>query len=84
MTDLFDAAAMYDEDYLYFVAAPPGEVEMATHGPVGARAGAATAAVDIEYVSGDMRELPAWTARFDRVVNWSTAFGYFEDAATGR
>lgn len=139
MTDLFDAAAMYDEDYLHFVAAPRGAVEMATHGPVGgaaygsgatlvdliwslldlesgmrvldlacghgtlakalaargcrvtgldssaiflerARADAATAAVDIEYVSGDMRKLPAWTARFDRVVNWSTAFGYFEDA----
>jgi hypothetical protein len=25
-----------------------------------------------------MRRLP-WTARFDRVVNWSTAFGYFDD-----
>jgi hypothetical protein len=27
-----------------------------------------------------MRQLP-WTGRFDRVVNWSTAFGYFDDTA---
>jgi SAM-dependent methyltransferase len=26
-----------------------------------------------------MRRLP-WTERFDRVVNWFTAFGYFDDA----
>jgi SAM-dependent methyltransferase len=25
-----------------------------------------------------MRQLP-WTGRFDRVINWSTAFGYFDD-----
>jgi SAM-dependent methyltransferase len=31
-------------------------------------------------VAGDMRELP-WAGRFDRVVNWSTAFGYFGDDA---
>ena len=31
-------------------------------------------------VAGDMRQLP-WTGRFDRVLNWSTAFGYFDDAA---
>jgi SAM-dependent methyltransferase len=36
--------------------------------------------VDVEYVSGDMRQLPAWTGRFDRNVNWTTAFGYFDDA----
>jgi len=29
-------------------------------------------------VTGDMRQLP-WTCQFDRVVNWSTAFGYFDD-----
>src|SRR2546429_9372927 len=34
MSDLFDAAAMYDEDYLHFFAAPPGSVEFAAHGPV--------------------------------------------------
>src|SRR3954471_12347179 len=33
MSDLFDAAAMYDEDYLYFLAAPQGETEFAAHGP---------------------------------------------------
>jgi SAM-dependent methyltransferase len=138
MTDLFDAAAMYDEDYLHFFAAPRGLTTFATHGPTvpGAdspseaaadlisrlldlrpdmsvldlacghgpianrlaargcrvtgldssavfldRAGAdaAAAGVSVEYVAGDMRHIP-WTGRFDRVVNWSTAFGYFDDA----
>src|SRR5215468_943412 len=139
MGDLFDAAAMYDEDYLYFFAAPGGNIEFAVHGPAvpgadvpgeavaeqawrllelrsgmsvldlacghgelanllaargcevtgldssavfldRARADAAAARVSVEYVGGDMRELP-WRSRFDRVVNWSTAFGYFDDAA---
>ncbi|MEU4715295.1 methyltransferase domain-containing protein [Micromonospora purpureochromogenes] len=133
-TDLFDAAAMYDEDYLHFFASG---ADAPTHGPVvgtaypgrsaaadlvwqlldlepgmtvldlacghgvlanalaargcrvtgldssavfleRARAGAAAMAVDVEYVCGDMRDLP-WSSRFDRVVNWTTAFGYFED-----
>jgi SAM-dependent methyltransferase len=137
MADLFDAAAMYDEDYLYFFAAPPGVSEFAVRGPTlpgaelsgeavaeltwrlldlqpgmsvldlacgdgdlanrfaargcrvtgldssvvfldRARADAATAGVSVEYVAGDMRRIP-WTDRFDRVVNWSTAFGYFDD-----
>jgi SAM-dependent methyltransferase len=43
-----------------------------------ARTDAAAAGVDVEYVAGDMRRLP-WSARFDRVINWSTAFGYFDD-----
>ena len=137
MTDLFDAAAMYDEDYLHFFAAPPGRSEFAAHGPVvpgtdspaeaaeltwrlldlrpglsvldlgcgsgdlanrlaargcrvtgldssevfldRARADAAAAGVSVEYVAGDMRQIP-WTGRFDRVISWSTAFGYFDDA----
>ncbi|MEU4240776.1 class I SAM-dependent methyltransferase [Actinoplanes sp. NPDC026619] len=34
----------------------------------------------VEFVAGDMRKLPAeWTGRFDRLVNWTTAFGYFDD-----
>jgi SAM-dependent methyltransferase len=137
--DLFDAAQMYDEDYLYFFAAPPGVSQFATHGPVlpgtgvpgaaaaelawrlldirpgmsvldlacghgemagrlaalgcqvtgldssavfldRARADADAAGISAEYVTGDMRQLP-WRSRFDRVVNWSTAFGYFDDAA---
>ena len=42
-----------------------------------ARAEAATA----EFVSGDMRRLPPeWDAQFARVISWSTAFGYFDDA----
>ncbi len=138
MTDLFDAAPMYDEDYLYFFAAPGDQGEFARHGAAPdaddpgetaaelawrlldlrpgmsvldlacghgdlagrlaargcqvtgldssttfldrARADAAAAGVSVEYVAGDMRQIP-WTERFDRVVNWSTAFGYFDDAA---
>ena len=43
-----------------------------------ARADAATVGVSVEYIEGDMRHIP-WSGRFDRVVNWSTAFGYFDD-----
>jgi len=43
-----------------------------------ARAGAAERGVDVEYVLGDMRELP-WEGRFDAAVNWFTSFGYFDD-----
>jgi SAM-dependent methyltransferase len=43
-----------------------------------ARADAAERGVEVEYVEGDMRELP-WTERFDAVVNWFTSFGYFDD-----
>jgi SAM-dependent methyltransferase len=139
MGDLFDATEMYDEDYLYFFAAPGEVSEFAVHGPVvpgagvpgeaaaelawrlgdlrpgvsvldlgcghgelanslaargclvtgldssavfldRARADAAAAGVSAEYVAGDMRQLP-WAGRFDRVVNWYTAFGYFDDTA---
>lgn len=43
-----------------------------------ARADAAERGVAVEYVEGDMRELP-WTERFEAVVNWFTSFGYFDD-----
>jgi SAM-dependent methyltransferase len=43
-----------------------------------ARADAAALGVEVDYRQGDMRELP-WTERFDVVVNWFTAFGYFDD-----
>src|SRR3954470_22553712 len=33
MSDLFDAATMYDEDYLHFFAAPRGLSTFPTHGP---------------------------------------------------
>ncbi len=138
VADLFDATAMYDDDYLHFFAASDGD-GAPTHGPIvgtayagtttaadvvwrllelragmsvldlacghgvlanilaargcrvtgldsstvfldRARADADAMAVDVEYVSGDMRALPDWTGRFDRVVNWTTAFGYFDDA----
>jgi SAM-dependent methyltransferase len=48
-----------------------------------AREDAAARGVEVEYVQGDMRELP-WTERFDRVVNWFTAFGYFDDTGNRR
>ena len=43
-----------------------------------ARADAAARRVEVEYVEGDMRELP-WEGRFDRVLCWFTSFGYFDD-----
>ena len=43
-----------------------------------ARADAQARGVDVEYVHGDMRELP-WRERFDALVNWFTSFGYFDD-----
>ncbi|HUB40901.1 MAG TPA: class I SAM-dependent methyltransferase [Streptosporangiaceae bacterium] len=45
-----------------------------------ARADADALGVTVDYVQADMRELP-WRSRFDRIVNWFTAFGYFDDAA---
>ena len=39
--------------------------------------------VDVEYVEGDIRELP-WEGRFDRVINWFTSFGYFDDEGNRR
>lgn len=43
-----------------------------------ARADAAALGVEVEYVEGDMRAIP-WSNRFDAVLNWFTAFGYFDD-----
>jgi len=43
-----------------------------------ARAGAAARGVEVDYVQGDMRELP-WSERFDAACNWFTSFGYFDD-----
>jgi hypothetical protein len=45
MTDLFDAAAMYDEDYLHFFSAPPGRAEFAAHGPAVPGAGSSAESV---------------------------------------
>jgi len=36
---------------------------------------------DVEYLQGDMRALPWSEPRFDAVVLWFTAFGYFDDQA---
>lgn len=123
MTDLFDAVAMYDEDYLHFFANSgddprtdndaelirrlaglrPGATVLdlgCGHGRIAnrlaasrcrvtgvdssevfldrARSDAAVRGVDVEYRPGDMRTI-SWAAEFDLVVNWGTAFGYFED-----
>jgi len=43
-----------------------------------ARDDASSRGVQVEYVMGDMRQLP-WSARFDGLVNWFTSFGYFSD-----
>ncbi|HEY6415821.1 MAG TPA: class I SAM-dependent methyltransferase [Acidimicrobiales bacterium] len=44
-----------------------------------ARADADRRGVSVEYVQGDMRAIP-WTDRFEAVVSWFTAYGYFDDA----
>jgi SAM-dependent methyltransferase len=44
-----------------------------------ARRDADARAVAVNYVRGDMRRL-AWIGRFDRIINWFSAFGYFDDA----
>lgn len=43
-----------------------------------ARRDADSLGVTVEYVEGDMRSLP-WAGRFDRALNWFTAYGYFDD-----
>ncbi|MBA3421482.1 MAG: class I SAM-dependent methyltransferase [Thermoleophilaceae bacterium] len=43
-----------------------------------ARRDAEESGVEVEYVLGDLRELP-WSGRFDAAVNWYTSFGYFND-----
>jgi len=48
-----------------------------------ARRHATERGVSVDYVQGDMRDVP-WTGRFDRVVNWFTAYGYFDDADNRR
>ena len=48
-----------------------------------ARQDAAALGVDVEYLRGDMRDQP-WTERFDAVIIWFTAFGYFDDADNRR
>jgi SAM-dependent methyltransferase len=45
-----------------------------------ARQLAEQAGVTVEFVHGDMRELP-WSARFDGAINVFTAFGYFPEQA---
>jgi ubiquinone/menaquinone biosynthesis C-methylase UbiE len=44
-----------------------------------ARRDAVSRGVDVDYVEGDMRQLPWTEERFDRVVSWFTSFGYFDD-----
>ncbi len=55
--------------------ASPGFLDLARRD---AAALAARGVVAPEYVLGDMRRL-SWSERFDRIVSWFTAYGYFED-----
>jgi SAM-dependent methyltransferase len=43
-----------------------------------ARADAERSGLEIDYVLGDMRQLP-WVERFDVVISWFTSYGYFDD-----
>jgi SAM-dependent methyltransferase len=43
-----------------------------------ARADAAAAGVEVDWVHGDLRGL-TWRGEFDAIVNWFTSFGYFDD-----
>jgi SAM-dependent methyltransferase len=48
-----------------------------------ARQDAADMGVQVEYIEGDMRQLP-WAGHFDVIVNWFISFGYFDDATDRR
>ncbi len=48
-----------------------------------AREGATAIGVDVEYLQGDLRELP-FEARFDAIVNWRSSFGFFDDDGNHR
>jgi SAM-dependent methyltransferase len=48
-----------------------------------ARERAAALGVSVEYVEGDLREMP-FEARFDAAINWFTSFGYFDDEGNRR
>ena len=43
-----------------------------------AKAAARRAGVEVEWLHGDMREIPGRARRFDAVINCFTSFGYFE------
>jgi SAM-dependent methyltransferase len=48
-----------------------------------ARQAAERRGVEVEYVEGDMRDLP-WRERFDRAISWFTSFGYFDEVDNKR
>jgi SAM-dependent methyltransferase len=48
-----------------------------------ARERATALGVSVEYVEGDLREMP-FEARFDAAINWFTSFGYFDDEGNRR
>jgi hypothetical protein len=96
VVDLFDASAMYDEDYLYFFAAEdPGSAVPGEHtsDTTAARSDAdADLIADVAVLSAGARGLDvgcghgriarrlAAPGQFDAVVSWATAYGYFDDA----
>jgi SAM-dependent methyltransferase len=54
-------------------------VDRAAHFIEVAERNAQTRGVEVDYRVGDLREL-SLTAEFDAAFNWSTGFGYFDDA----
>ena len=44
-----------------------------------AKSAARKAGVEVEWLHGDMREIPGPRGRYDAVINCFTTFGYFED-----
>jgi SAM-dependent methyltransferase len=48
-----------------------------------ARRRAADLGVDVEYVLGDLRDMP-FENRFDAAINWFSSFGYFDDEGNRR
>jgi SAM-dependent methyltransferase len=48
-----------------------------------ARSRAAEQGVSVDYVEGDLRELP-FEGRFDALINWFSSFGYFDDDTNRR
>lgn len=48
-----------------------------------ARRDAEEAGVEVEYVHGDLRDLP-FESRFDAIVNWFSSFGYWDEETNRR
>jgi len=49
-----------------------------------AREDGAAVGADVEYVEGDLRDLPFEDGRFDALFNWRTSFGFFDEQGNRR